>query len=764
LAGNFQFSILPAFAKASAGKAIFNSPLSMQPFRPHIIKKQVLELRGLREEDAPEMQDRMRRLYYNRLLPLIDRYLSLLSPDNRSIRIEKLELDLGRIDALDFEAAILRQLEKQLQAQWSQLVLPNEASQAENRRPPEKPEVIHWERFRYFVETGNLPWWTEIRPGANPVMESLDYLLEQDPAAIAEAMRNWLPKEYYLRRLARQLPVERLLRLAGLQIRWTGGSFAEQAQTFYRVLPSLASALNLWPSRFQEETGVKLLQIAFWRKAVQTNAQVFWQEWLLQLAVVFKIKYRVLLENLQSILAKMPAETPPGLELALIVRRLVTEQLPKTTATPDRQADSTIQQSLFKRLEKELLQIHHPASPDPIDPKTLQALLRRLQDILREEMTLNSADSDSIDAKTIQVILKRWQDILRGEIKKAPADRIVSIVRQVILDWLEEQTRNREQASSAARMPKTLSTVFEWPAEAEALEDQPLLEEAFRRWQELPSDEHLAALSQVMVEILRENERIQPILIKKWAAHLEIVLAKSPLSGQRRREATDLLAKLQAGALGPAEITRALRLMAEEPGRAAREAPQSAPGATYDDRPGVQRAMRTDVFSQANELFIANAGLVILWPYLSRFFQSLNLVGDKQFVDDLARHRAAGLLQYLADGLPDTPEFLLGFNKILCGLPWDEVLDFGEPITEEEKEECDFLLQAVIANAPILKNMKPEGFRGTFLLRKGMIRPAPNAWQLYVERESYDVVLEKFPWSWKVVKLPWLDRVILVEW
>jgi len=75
-----------------------------------------------------------------------------------------------------------------------------------------------------------------------------------------------------------------------------------------------------------------------------------------------------------------------------------------------------------------------------------------------------------------------------------------------------------------------------------------------------------------------------------------------------------------------------------------------------------------------------DAGLIILWPFLPRFFRSLGLLEDKQFVDEAAAHRAAGLLQYLADGQPEAPEYLLIFNKILCGLPWDEVLGFGDPI------------------------------------------------------------------------------------
>lgn len=171
-----------------------------------------------------------------------------------------------------------------------------------------------------------------------------------------------------------------------------------------------------------------------------------------------------------------------------------------------------------------------------------------------------------------------------------------------------------------------------------------------------------------------------------------------------------------------------------------------------------------DSFSDAEELFVGNAGLVILWPYLNRFFENLGLVEEKAFVDVVAQHRAVGLLQFLCDGQSEPVEYRCGLNKILCGLKWDAVLDFGEAVSETEAEVCEGFLQAVIANAPILGEMSVDGFRGTFLLRKGIIRSGPGSWQLQVERQAYDILLEKFPWNWAVVKLPWMRWAVGVEW
>ena len=128
-------------------------------------------------------------------------------------------------------------------------------------------------------------------------------------------------------------------------------------------------------------------------------------------------------------------------------------------------------------------------------------------------------------------------------------------------------------------------------------------------------------------------------------------------------------------------------------------------------------------------------------------------------------HRAVGLLQYLADGQPEPPpEYLLPLGKVLCGMDLDEVFDFGPPLTDAEIEEGTTLLQAVIAHAPVLGSMSVRGFRGTFLLRKGQLSIRNGAWLLRVERETYDVVLDRFPWSVNIVKLPWMEALMHVEW
>jgi len=161
---------------------------------------------------------------------------------------------------------------------------------------------------------------------------------------------------------------------------------------------------------------------------------------------------------------------------------------------------------------------------------------------------------------------------------------------------------------------------------------------------------------------------------------------------------------------------------------------------------------------------VVNAGLVILWPFLKTFLERLGLLGEKGFRDEMSRQRGAILLHCLASGEAEAPEYLLPLNKVLCGLPLDASFEADGPLRTEDIEECERLLAAVIGQVPVLNKMSVAGFRGSFLLRAGMLGVRDGAWLLRVERETHDLVLDRFPWGFEWVKLPWMEAAMQVEW
>ena len=164
------------------------------------------------------------------------------------------------------------------------------------------------------------------------------------------------------------------------------------------------------------------------------------------------------------------------------------------------------------------------------------------------------------------------------------------------------------------------------------------------------------------------------------------------------------------------------------------------------------------------DIYIGNAGLVLLSPYLPRYFESLGLVEGRVFKDRHAAERGVHLLQFMLDGSSSNPEFLLVLNKILCGIKTGVPILQSIDISEQEIELSESLLFGVIGNWPALKNSTIDGLRESFLQRDAHLQLKDDAWQLLVEAKPFDMLLDEIPWNYKTIKLPWMKNLISVDW
>ncbi|NUO09038.1 MAG: hypothetical protein HUU08_10225 [Candidatus Brocadia sp.] len=184
---------------------------------------------------------------------------------------------------------------------------------------------------------------------------------------------------------------------------------------------------------------------------------------------------------------------------------------------------------------------------------------------------------------------------------------------------------------------------------------------------------------------------------------------------------------------------------------------------TAENLPGSDKKpiMRSTHPDAEEGLYIENAGLVLLHPFLPQFFTGLGIAGEDKL---LLPERALCLLHFLATGQVIAPEHELVLPKILCNVPLETPVESDVVLTLAEQEEATALLAAVTRHWDALRNTSADGLRGTFLLRPGKVSLRGGDWLLMVESRGFDVLLDQLPWGISMIKLPWMERLLWVEW
>ena len=161
---------------------------------------------------------------------------------------------------------------------------------------------------------------------------------------------------------------------------------------------------------------------------------------------------------------------------------------------------------------------------------------------------------------------------------------------------------------------------------------------------------------------------------------------------------------------------------------------------------------------------VQNAGLVLLCGHVPRLFSMLGLTDGRAFPHADAAARAVHLLQWLVDERSDSEEHLLALNKLLCGVPLATPLPREVVLQAQEQDAGRQMLQAMITHWQALGGTSVQGLRETFLQREGRLQRDDGAWRLRVAPRAFDMLLDRLPWGYSTLKLPWMNEVLHVDW
>lgn len=175
------------------------------------------------------------------------------------------------------------------------------------------------------------------------------------------------------------------------------------------------------------------------------------------------------------------------------------------------------------------------------------------------------------------------------------------------------------------------------------------------------------------------------------------------------------------------------------------------------------------MINQPEEIFkgsipVKNAGLVLINHYIPLLFERLNLTDDNKVFWPEKQAAAVHHLQFLASRQLETDGWDLALNKLLCGIPLREPVKNQTVISLADIEMMTQLLEAMIAHWKAIGSSSIDGFRGNWLVRDGLLSEQDDRWELFIEKRVYDVLINQSPFSFSVIKYPWMIKPLYVQW
>lgn len=191
---------------------------------------------------------------------------------------------------------------------------------------------------------------------------------------------------------------------------------------------------------------------------------------------------------------------------------------------------------------------------------------------------------------------------------------------------------------------------------------------------------------------------------------------------------------------------------------------RARPSARHDQNaPSFHASKPRMMLPHGERIPVQNAGLVLVWPLLPRQFRELGWRHQGEWAVD-GQRRAMHWLHHLATGASNPPEHELVIAKLLCGVPLPDSVALGGTLSDAARDAARKMIVDVVHHWSALGATSPDGLRRGFLQRSGLLTYLGPDWRLQIERQAYDILLERLPWGYGTVRFRWTPYTLGVEW
>lgn len=713
----------------------------------HTINRQIFELKVRSQENAFSLQQQVRTAWDAEVLPLLEEMLDELAGPDEVLRIDKLELDLGKIRAekigTDMKEKIRDALRTQLLKYKSEsvelnpaaAVYQNQTAFAYENSGSQRISRVHSirEMLEYFFINGVLPWWA----GDEFQSPDIDELITESFAK--EPVSTWK----WMHQIAVNSPAA--LRRMSLQI-----SPAAQKQI-------LKSAANPVPVYLEKHAGrmAQFLTSSGWTAPLpeETAQLIFTSSLLLQTSetIAGAKEAEAIKVYISQLSAKLQTPTP------LLERRMYEGILSYAAKAP------------AAELKKEKALITHFIEWEKSEPEAA-AQISGDETLTLASITDGERLSISEEAERVERILKQFflKLEMRMELRKKNSSSKITA---------------KQIRKSSAQTESVFETNEAFHSEAEA-ETKLTIPVSERSEEEIISVKSKTVTEEEIAESISETEiaktslDISPAKVKsETAAETEKTKHKKKAISEEQSVKSGKKQQPEAESIVPLEkkktITESISETKSEIKKNITEAIMSADPLAetieQEEELKQEEAKRNeeeylDEIKKLPAGMTRYGGLALLGPFISGLFSVLKLVNEKEFISDEARNKAIFLLHYLATGKTKAPEFELSLHKLICGMKITDTVPRKVNLTAAEKTEAGLFLDDIAEQWPTLQGSSGEAMRNTFMRRNGIIEKKENAWLLRVERNPMDIMLDTLPWSLSIIKMPWMQQALYVEW
>ena len=781
----------------------------------HVVKTQILELKLSSAQSAFEFQQQISHIYHTKIIPLLDRVFSQFCPPELSYRIEHLTLDLGSLHRHNLETELIAKVEQALRSQLSDLitVVPSQADKASgslsrdliptlrsNDRNPSSsrnltlsPQKITDQRFQFskvtasrfelithFLQTGILPWWA--KPLSKSEIETLlEQLIDTEPPELKAILVHCIKQENSLKRLISQFSDKLLLKIAHL-LSPNHSQFITDWDDDIQVIVNKIKSEGI-PSQEQ-------LRLQFWRSIYLSLAL----DSVISPMKLAKVSLRnmVALIAVESMTEMARSLEQQGFHFKTTLPNLLFQL--SLDLEPDPQ-DSVENVSLLDNLSSQIDTNANPllSSAPELPHSAVSHTAQELFPILQAESTAEPGADRTLDQQAQVLLISNFIEtgILPWWAKPLSQREIETLLEQLIDADLPELkvvlVHCIKQENSLKRLisqfsdklllkiahllsPNHSQFITDWDDDIQAIVNR-------IKSESIPSQEQLRLQFWRSIYLsLALDSAIAPMKLAKVSLRNMVALIAVESMTEMARSLE------QQGFPFKTTLPNLLFQLALDLERDPQDQTVNlTPSINPEDRENLINPIANlisfaypktetkfsrwiDHFTESDEIYIENAGLILLWPFLERFFETIQLVTAHNFIDRRAAEKAALLLQFAVEADTEFSEHFLPLNKLLCGLDLLESVPTNLELSALEKEEMGTLLSAVIQNWRILKNTSIDGLRTAFLQREGILRDRHGDWLLQVQQKDYDILLDRLPWNIHLVKLPWMNTILHVEW